>query len=365
MILRSGLIGLTLSLGMASAGALEFEAGESVVIDHPTSADVTGFGGRVTIAAPVDGDAVLAGGWVSVGNSVGRSLYAAGGRLTLGGTVGRSARLAGGRVRIDKGARIGDNLALAGGEITLTGTVGGNVKAAGGRIIIDGTVGGDVDATTGHLEVGPNARIGGRLRYAGEDAVIDPAAQVTGGVDRLRGGFTWHRDSIDDDSGVVEVAPPHRRHGWIWTAGLVVIAALLAAASPNFYGRVTGTVRSRFGGSLLAGLVALVAIPIVIVILAVTIIGIPLALLVAVAYLVLLCAGYVLAAAATGDWALSRLRPIHATSPGWRVIAAMIGMLAIALLGRVPVLGHLVAIIALLIGIGALVLQVERKSAAA
>jgi hypothetical protein len=78
---------------------------------------------------------------------------------------------------------------------------------------------------------------------------------------------------------------------------------------------------------------------------------------------VLLLAGYVTAAAAAGDWALARFKPAVATAVGWRVGAAVVAMLAIGLLGRVPVLGGLVFCVALLLGMGALLLQLQRAPA--
>jgi cytoskeletal protein CcmA (bactofilin family) len=361
----------------ASLGSDQFIAGSSIRIDHPIEGDLIVFGGKVGVSAPVAGDLVVAGGAVRLDASVGQSLYAAGGDLRIDGAVGRSLRIAGGRITVGKSARIAGNLTLAGGQVEVAGTVGGSVQAAGGRILVDGPVSGDVIATTSHLELGPNARVGGKLRYASEGEVqVDGAAQVAGGIERMSvdgwAGRTSDSEASpeaeDGENGAVAPRHGHGRHGrfgraWAWTVGLMVLAAVLVAALPAFYSNVGRTAQARFGACLLAGLVALVVIPIAAVILLVTIIGIPLSLLVVAAYLVLLLAGYVTTAAVAGDWALARFKPAVATAVGWRVGAAAVAMLAIGVIGRIPVLGGLVFLVALLLGIGALLLQLRRAPA--
>jgi len=67
---------------------------------------------------------------------------------------------------------------------------------------------------------------------------------------------------------------------------------------------------------------------------------------------------------ALGDWALTRARAAAAAELWWRVGAAMLATLAIALFARVPYLGGAAMFAALVIGIGALLLQAKRPAAA-
>jgi hypothetical protein len=106
----------------------------------------------------------------------------------------------------------------------------------------------------------------------------------------------------------------------------------------------------------------LICIPVVSVIWLVTLIGIPLGLLSIAAYLALLMLGYVAAAAALGDWLLKRLQPGHVGVVRWRIAAAIGGIFLLALLGQVPLLGGLVALAAMLLGVGALGLQMQRTA---
>ncbi|HEU0203200.1 MAG TPA: polymer-forming cytoskeletal protein, partial [Burkholderiaceae bacterium] len=102
-----------------------------------------------------------------------------------------------------------------------------------------------------------------------------------------------------------------------------------------------------------------------IVILLVTVIGIPLALLALVLYFALLLAGYVMTGIGVGDFALARWRPAAAERKGWRIGAAVLGLFVIALLARIPWVGGLVTFLALLAGFGALLMQVRAARAPA
>ncbi len=335
-------------------GSDRFTAGPTVRIAQPVTGDLFAAGASVDIEAPVTGDALAAGGNVRIAAPLGESLYAAGGQLRVDAPIARSARVAGGQVEIGPKSRIAGNLTVAGGEVELRGTVGGHVLAAAGELLIDGEIAGDVTATAGEVALGPNARIGGRLRYASREAIRrDAAAQIAGGVERM----AVHGDSQRPDR---RYGP---RGGWVWTIGLMVLAALLVGGLPEFYARVTATMQTRPGVSLLAGFVALVCVPIAAVVLFVTIVGIPLALIAVGLYLALLVVGYASAGVALGDWVLKRARAAAAAELWWRVAAAMLATLAIAFFARVPYLGGAAMLAALVIGIGALLLQVKRPAA--
>ncbi len=336
-------------------GSDRFSAGPAVRIAQPVTGDLFAAGGSVDIEAPVSGDTLAAGGNLRITAPLGESLYAAGGQLRIDAPIARSARVAGGQIEWGPKSRIAGNLTVAGGEVKLRGTVGGHVLAAAGLLLIDGEIAGDVTATAGEIELGPNARIGGRLRYASREEIRrDPAARIAGGVERL---------AVRGEAQRAErrFGP---RGGWVWTIGLTVLAALLVGGLPEFYARVTATMRSRPGASLLVGFAALACVPVAVVILLVTIVGIPLALIAVGLYLALLVVGYVSTGIVLGDWVLARARAAAAAELWWRVGAAMLATLAIALVARLPYLGGVLMLAALVLGIGALLLQARRPARA-
>lgn len=332
-------------------GTDHFTAGGTVSVTKPVAGDLVAAGGNVDVAAEIGGDAVIAGGNVRLGAPLRQGLYTAGGRVSVNTTVQRNARIAGGTVEIGPQAMIGGNVTIGGGEVRISGAIDGYLQAGGGRVIIDGTVGGDVEVGSGRVELGPNARINGRLRYASRDELQrDPGAEVKGGVERFSPRAAW-----PVPSGIQERAG--RGVGWVWSIGLLTIAAILVAALPSVYTGVSATVRERWALSLLIGFIALVCIPVAALIAMFTIIGVPLALATIALYLALLLLGYVSAGISAGELALQRFQASRASHTGWRVAAAVLGMLAISLLGRLPWVGGLIVFAAMLLGIGALLMQ--------
>lgn len=333
-----------------------FVFGGSVRIEQPVAGDLIAAGGQVDVEAPISGDAVLAGGNVRVGASVGQDVYAAGGRIALDAAVGRNLRVAGGQVEVGPKASIEGNVTVGGGQVSLRAPVKGSIQVGGGRVLIDAPVGGDVLATAGQLELGPNARLAGNLRYRGRDEIRrDPAAQVAGAIERVPLPGADRSARRDRERGWASTIGSVG--SWLWTLGLMAIAAALVGVLPITSERVARTLVTRSGWSVLLGFITLVCVPVATLILLVTIIGIPLALLVLLLYLTLLLLGYVASGVAVGQWALARWKSEAAGRIGWRIAAAMLAVLLLALLGSLPFVGGFVVLAAMLAGIGAIALQ--------
>src|SRR5207253_5267521 len=103
--------------------------------------------------------------------------------------------------------------------------------------------------------------------------------------------------------------------------------------------------------ALLAGLIALVCIPAAAILLMITIVGIPLAVLAILLYGALLIVGYVLTAVTLGDIALDRARPAGTARAGWRMGAAALAVVVLALLARIPGVGSTVVLVAIVFGL--------------
>ena len=291
---------------------------------------------NVEISQPVEGDQFAAGGNVDVDTAVNGDL-----------------RAAGGSVRLRPAAAISGDAALAGGTVDIEGSINGKLSAAGGDVRINGPVAGNVSVAAGTLELGPEARIEGKLTFFGDQLHRDPAAQVLGGV-KHKEGRRLHRHE--------RTAAERFVSGWIWTAGLMVLAALIAAALPGPSQRMAEALRQRPWITPLVGFLALTSVPIAAVLLMITVIGIPLGVLAMVGYGVLLLAGYVWLAVVVGGMLLDRVSPETAARTAWRVGAAVLAMLMLGILVRMPYVGGAFRFAAIVIGVGMIVAAVFRLS---
>jgi hypothetical protein len=290
--------------------------------------DLRAAGERVNLSGSVDGEASLAAQDVDVAGRVGRELHAAGEHVRLGSSV-----------------QVGEDARLAGEDVQARGVINGELAVAGETVLIDAIVSGDVDVRARRFSVGPNARIAGKLDWrAAEQPVIDPAAQITGGVSgSIR---EWREHGWESD-----VSPEQWRDFGSavetgFKMGLWILAAfiglVIALAFPAFFDRAVSGLRARPGPAFGWGVLLFVLWPVLILVLMMTVIGIPLA-FVAMAAPV---AGFALAAGAFGALA------VRAQTSGGRLGAMALGLLAVGVLTLIPWFGWVIGFVVTLLGLG-------------
>ncbi len=352
-------------------GSDTFIFGGTLRIEQALPGDLIAAAGTLDVEAPVAGDALLAGGTLRLGGAVGQSVFAAAGRLNIDAAVARNLRVAGGQVDLSPAASVGGNVSVGGGQVSLRGPIKGSLTVAGGSVLLDGPVDGDVMASAGQLTLGPKARVAGRLNYRSRDEVQrDPAAQVLGAIERLPlPAGAMMDDAQHPASGAMRRAEQgdwdgHASWGgpsWLWTLGLMLVAALMVYQAPDAVRRITQSLSQHPGRDLLWGLVVLVCVPVAALMMVFTIIGIPLALLVLLLYGALLLLAYVTTGVALGQWVLGRFKADALASTAWRIGAAVAAVWLLAVLGSLPWVGGAVSMLALLTGMGALILIVSGR----
>jgi cytoskeletal protein CcmA (bactofilin family) len=314
----------SLATGVAAAESVQGVAGTVVVGADETVDGVEAVAGTLIVRGTVTGDVSAAAGTVHV---------------TETGRVGGDVEVAAGAVRID-GRVDGDVSAGAGTfDVTETARIGGHVEAGAGYASVDGRIGGDVTVGAETVVLGPNAQVGGDVRYDAATLTRDPGATVEGSVVRETRGQPGGTAVVGTVLGAV----------YELLANLL-FGVILLFAFPDFSAGVASRVGSspvRTGG---VGLLALVGVPVGLVLLVITLVGIPLAAVGAVAF-----AGAVWAGLVYGQYAVG-VRALAAVDRGGRWSALVGGLVGFALLGAVPVLGGLLELGALLLGLGALVL---------
>lgn len=344
-LLGSLLVAATLCCGPSSTpqrltqlGEDRIMTGSSAYIRDSAPGDAIVAGGDVDFLAATGGDYLGAGGKQTIGGRIHGSLRAAGGSVEIRATTDRNATIAGGKVVVDSSAVIGQNAYITGGDIRVDGTVRGGLVVAAGSIALNGIVGRDVQITGDALRVGPRAQIAGSLRYR------VPAGEV-------------HIDSTAHISGTVTALPVASGWGlrrWLWMLGVLLAGAVAVALFPGFVLEAAGLVPQRPGMTALVGLAAAFLVPIILIILAITFVGLPLALSAAAIYMVLLFLGNVPVAV----WAGRRVMGARAGSQLYGVVVTyLVGGAIILVVGVIPVIGGIAMAITAIIGLGAILLR--------
>lgn len=342
--------GLTVTKSGQVTGDI-YMAGATVQVLADVEGDVVVAGGSVTIVNSVSDDVLAAGGTVSITANVDDDIRSAGGSVVVTGNVGDDAVIAGGSVTLGPGSTVGGRAWLAGGTITVAGNVGQELKAAGGEIILAGTIDGDVELYAESIEIQPSAVVKGNLTYsAPKEAVVHEGARIEGVV-------TWQELDLRRDLG----GP-----GWGFAGTLVFFLSLAVSAIVLFliYPHLSTSVVQRLQHAPLMsfgiGLVVLFATPFVVLMLLVSVLGVPLGLIVLALYFVALVAGLLVGIIWIGDFGFRRLGKTPDESKwirAWSIVAAAAILLIISF---VPFIGSLVIFLVLLLGIGALELHFYR-----
>jgi hypothetical protein len=357
------------------ATALVPRTGQTVVVSEALHDDLYLAGGTVTVTAAVDGDVMAAGGTVDLAGNVSGGVLAAGGTVTAGGTIGRSLRaaggavtvdshikgdavLAGGTVHVDSAAQIGRDLAVGGGSVNISGSVGRNAVIGGGDTVIGGTIHGDVEIQANRIVLLPTARIGGALRYFADRPIeIQAGAQIAGGTTQMPAPSRPRQ----------AIGAPISPRLWLWRGiveviSLLVLGCVTFAVAPRGAFLVVRELEERFGRSLLTGFILFVTVPVTAVLLAFTVVGIPLSVVGMLLYVATLYPGLVFVAAWVGHQALRRMRHPSGEVPSiyWSVAA---GAVALAVLFAVPFAGWIIRLVAILAGFGSLWVAVWRAAA--
>jgi hypothetical protein len=233
----------------------------------------------------------------------------------------------GGGVTVGEDEIVTEDVVTVGGPLDVQGEVQGDAVSMGGPVTIDGRITGEVVAMGGDVTLGPEADIGGDVTSVGGQVHRDPSAQVggrvreiavgSGGLGILRGlRHLRHRDDDEEDEGW-DFSPVGHFTGLLWKLFAFIVTALFAclfmlvARTPME--RIERKVEEEPWKSGLVGLVAQIAflplLAVTCVILAVSIIGIPLLLLVPfviVGLVVVAFLGFVAVAYRVGRWAQVR-----------------------------------------------------------
>ena len=333
-----------------------FAGGGSIAIAGSVSEDVFAAGGRTTVRANVAGDVVTAAGTVTVSGNVGDNLIVTGGTVTVDSAVGGKVIAAGGQLEIGRMAVVTGNAIVAGGQVVIHGKLLKNLRVVGGRVVILGEVVGDIDARTESLTIGPNAKVGGKVVHRGpERPQISAAATVGGPVE--------HHQRVG-----LKAAKPVLA---VWAAALTVVPYLFCLAiglavlflAPGFARRLTERVAGQPLATFGLGVLLAFGVPVALIALMVTIIGIPFALLGFAIYGVMMMVGLPL-----GALALTRRFAERGGRTPSRTLEAMIfavGLLALFIVALVPFLGQLGLWVVWSLGVGASVLACCAKTAAA
>ena len=302
-----------------------------IALPLPALALVTRSGGTVRIDLATDDDVFATGGMVTVDAPIG-SLIAAGGQITVNAPVK------------------GDVIAT-GGQITINSDVGGKVVAAGGSIILNGKVGTNAVLAGGTIDLGTLASIG-------RDAMVSGGSVTNAG--NVAGKLSVKANTFENrgKAGTLELELQNQSpmgtllsiFGILFTIGLFILGLILIRIAPERYHAVEAELVQSFVVKGITGFIGLIAGFIIILLLAISLVGLPIAIGIGLLYLAAVLISTLFVSSVLGRKAALLLKREVSD-----YVAFTIGFVILAILFRIPLLGTGILVIAVSLGFGAFI----------
>jgi len=284
-----------------------FAAGDTITINAPVAGVVLA-GGNITINAPVSGDVFAAGGTIVANSDVGGKIVAAGGEIDVSGSA-TNAVLAGGVVNIHSDTVISKDAVISGGTVTNAGTVAGNLTVRAEQFQNTGTA--------GHVDY---KRSEGLQEF----------------TERLQQLMT-----------IVYI---------LMIIGFLILGLVLLKVFPAQFRRVEEEVRKSPLRDTAVGFVLIIVSIVVIFLLTITVIGFPVAAVMAMLLIVAVMLSSLFVSFALGRTIVNLLN-VKTND----MLIFILGFVILSLLFQIPVAGWLIRIVAVSLGFGAILYAVHEN----
>jgi cytoskeletal protein CcmA (bactofilin family) len=292
--------------------------------------DVLVFSPTVVLDGSVDGDARALGWTVAVSGYVGGDLATVAGTLTVA-----------------PDALIGADTLVVATDAILNGTYAGDVKVVAQRVKINGTIAGSVKVIAQEVTIGSGANIAGEVVWGGKVApLVEEGAVIVGGMSQSDMATFLDQTGV---SGKRSLIDPF----FIFSLFSALLCALVFTIGwKNSAIRYAERVEQPavFIRTGLWGLLSFIAMPVVIVLLAASLVGALLSLATLALYVVVLVFAHATAGFLFGEMLYRLITRGSERETPWKT--ALVGVFVLGLVGRIPFIGSIVYAVFFLVALG-------------
>lgn len=322
-------------------------AGQTVDVAGSVNGDVFCAGQDVIISGHVSGDVICAAQTIIISGRVDGNIRAAASTVTLTGSATGNATIAAQSFTQTAGSSIGADASIAGANLNLNGTIGRDALLAGSTVQIDGGIGRNVKAETPNLSLGSGSNITGNLQYTSQnDVSVADGAKVGGSTTKTIPTTSQRNTAAERFWGQIAF-------DFFALVALLFMGLVLVLIAPRAFNSVTSIKNNEIWKPLLVGLVAMVVVPFLIIVAMSTVIGLPLGFLILLAWIVVGLLSLVVASYWFGRVIWAKQRNV--------VPVLIVGIVALAILMAIPILGGIVWFLATLLGSGLILMNAQKR----
>lgn len=284
---------------------------------------------------------------------ISEELTAAGANVTVAGSLKEGLNALGANVNI--AGSVAGELNAFGANLILSGEFRNKVNAAAANIVLNGIFDDTVKAGAAKITIMPATVIKGNLNYSA--AILDrqEGSRVLGQIIRKE------RKAGDEKTKrrVKKVAVAFQVIVWFLSlAALLIVGSIVNV----FFAKQTESVVAQISGSpwknIAAGFIFLIAAPVAVIVAFITVIGIPAGIIAGFLYGLILYISRIYIGIWIGRKIIAYIIKSQVSQFFWPLA---VGILAIALIGLIPLLGWMFKLFCLLISLGAMFLAAWRS----
>ncbi|MFH1661682.1 MAG: polymer-forming cytoskeletal protein [Candidatus Falkowbacteria bacterium] len=329
-----------------------FSAGATITVDGIVTGDVICAGQTVNINGTVDGDVICAAETININGTVNGNARVAGSSISINGKISRNVMGFGSSIYLDKNASVGWDLFTAGASGEFRGKIGRNLHGFLANAVISGKVGQDVQLKLNNqkpdksgLTISEDAQINGNVIYSDKiKASIAESASIA--------GITKH------DIPKIKSAKKGFNFAavWMWAKiysifSALVIGLVLVSLWKKDIEKITDNMLKKPGSIIGWGAVVMILTPIIAILLLITLIGMPLAIIIMGLWMIALCISKLLVGILVGRKILEKI---------WKnqkknlLLAMVFGIIVSYIIFSIPIIGWLLGLVAMWWGLGAI-----------
>lgn len=333
-----------------------FAAGQTITVEGRVTGDVICAGQVININGVIEGDVICAGETININGQVNGNVRVAGSSININGKIARNAMFFGANIYLGDSSSVGWDVFMAGASGEFRGKIGRGLQGNGASMVISGEIKNDVllnidSSSKSNIFITQGAKIGGNLNYtAGKEAVIADNAIISGEVI-----YNLPKTKIFRK-------PVSFVNFWIWGTiysifAAIIIGLVLVTLLTDKIKKITEVMTNKIGQSIGWGAIIMFLTPIAVVLLFMTVIGIPLGLIVIGIWAMTLFISKIIAGIAIGQISFAKIWPKNKMSLIWPMAA---GIIVSWLIFSIPIFGWMLALVAMWWGLGGLWIQYKK-----
>lgn len=329
--------------GDETVDSMLFAAGNNIDVAGIVNGDVYCAGQNINISGTVKGDVFCAGQTINVSGTIEGSVRLAGQNITISGIIGNSATVAAQDLIINKNGIINRDLLGGSQDITINGQIKRDIVAGSENLTIGGKIGRDINGDISAITIESTGKVEGIVNYTG---LSDPNIQNGG---KIVGTITRTAPKKDVNNNYFSPMA-FNIFGFVYMLiTTIIIALVLVVLFPRQLKDASDKAIRMPVKTALVGFVAMIFAPIFIILLLLSFVGIPLAIISILIWIIIM-----IISSPFAGYLLGRVILRKSKRP------AMIILLGSSILVAtyfIPFIGFVTMFIANLFGMGMIVMQ--------